>query len=421
MTPGKRKQGREHWPDNLHAKEAANGLWYYYRRPDLPRGHPEKEVALGYITQAEAFDAARQANAAFGAGRDAFAKIAGRGSGITLDQYIDIYEDTHLADRRYKGEPLSPHTLAEFRRIHARMRAHPDLKRIRLRHDTTPAEQVRDQGVIAKYLNEQTTAETHNKHRARLVDVYKYAVSDGLAPANIPARILPKTLGKKVRQRLAQPATRQDGGRAIELSIANYNAIFQAADLHIRIAMELAINILQRRMELHAWRYDWSQDDADGRHVYIVISKTKKHGIDSYIRIPEALPLAHSAFGCNTLGDLLRLSRRDGIAAQHVVHHKPARIKKSAEKEHPFQCSRREIGDGFTAARDRAGIYDHLTQAQRPTLHELIATGEYLRKAQGWSEDDIRQLRGHSKIDTTRIYLQGHEYKTVIIPETGRK
>jgi hypothetical protein len=419
--PGKRHEGQRDYPDNLYSQARSSGLYFRYRRPDLPKGHPDQYVTLGYVSKEEAFAAAKQANQAFSKGRNLLAKMQGR-SGITLDQYIDIFIDTHLKERRISGEPLSEHTITAYLLTYRKMKRDPGLRAIYLRSDATQMEMVRDQSELARYLSGCSTSEVFNKHRTRLMDLYKHAVSDGLIPDNIPARILPKPKGKKVRQRLSQPTGPGQAGKAAALSIEAYNAIFAKAEIHIQIAMELALNVMQRRMELHAWRYDWSHEDSDGRHVYIAISKTRKHGAASFIRVPEFLPMAHSAFGCKTLGDLIKLSRKsDTLAAQHVVHHRPSKVKKSGEKEHPFQLSRRQIGDGFTAARDAAGIYDHLAQGQRPTLHELIATGEYLREQMGWTTEVIAQYRGHNKITTTQTYLEGHEYKTVVVPIGTRR
>ena len=46
----------------------------------------------------------------------------------------------------------------------------------------------------------------------------------------------------------------------------------------------------------------------------------------------------------------------------------------------------------------------------------LIALGEFLRKKQGWTEEQIAALREHTKVSTTKIYLEGHEWTTVEIP-----
>ena len=198
--------------------------------------------------------------------------------------------------------------------------------------------------------------------------------------------------------------------------IEAYKAIFSAAERPIQCAMELELNILQRREEIHRWRSDWSRDDTDGRYVYIRISKTHKHGIASYIRVPESMPVAHSELGARTLGELIRKCRGDGIHSPHLVHRKPKRVKAAKSREHPFQLTPQQISKGFANARDACGIYDHLPAEQRPTFHELIALGEHLREKQGWTPQQIQRLRGHTKESTTKTYLEGHSWTTIEAP-----
>ncbi len=107
--------------------------------------------------------------------------------------------------------------------------------------------------------------------------------------------------------------------------------------------------------------------------VHIVISKTKNHCTESYIRVPVTLPLVHSERGCQTLQQLIASCRKDDVASPFLVHHKPGRKLKSKEKEHWTQLSPKQISDGFTQAAKDSGFFGNLKAGERPTLHECIA------------------------------------------------
>jgi len=236
---------------------------------------------------------------------------------------------------------------------------------------------------------------------------------------NWPERINPKDKGEKKRKRITLPGERP-GEFGID-GVEAYKAIWAKADHATRCAMELTLNVLQRRQEVFRWRTDWSRDDADGRHVYIKISKTKKHGPDSYIRVPEALPVVHSEFGAKTLGELIKkcfsAEETPAFGCPFLVHRRPKRVKKAKGREHPFQLRDQTVSKDFAAALKASGLYAHLKEGERPTLHELIALGEHLRqKLQGWSLHDLKVLRGHTKERTTQLYLDGHEWVTVTFP-----
>lgn len=412
MAPRKRRKDRQHWPSNLYAAKKGRGLYYYYLRPDLPVDHPERYNGFGYVAEAEAIDAARQLNQVFGAGGDLAARVIGKAKGepeqLLLTDYIKTFVEKTLPARRINGHPLSEHTLTEYKRLYRNIDA--KLGKQPLRTIT--------QGELADMLDELgTTAEVYNKYRTRLVDLYRHAVSDGKVPENLPEKIVPRDKEKKQRQRITLPGDKP--GTAALDGIKAYRAIWKEADHAIRCAMELSLNCLQRRQEIFRWRRDWSRDDADGRHVYIRISKTHKHGIAAYIRVPESLPLVHSEFGAKTLGELIKHCYADGVASPHLVHRRPKRVKKAKGREHSFQLTAQQISKGFAAARDASGLYDHLPDEQKPTFHELIALGEHLRKKQGWSEGDLQRLRGHTKESTTKLYLEGHEWVTITPPTTS--
>lgn len=197
------------------------------------------------------------------------------------------------------------------------------------------------------------------------------------------------------------------------LSLEQYKAVYSHARPAIRNAMELSLNALQRRSDIQQWRFDSKAGD----YYRVIIQKTKKHGKDSMIEIPGALPVVFSAAGANTLDDLVR-NCRDDLACPYLVHEKPKRNRPSKEKQHGMQLSPKQISDGFAEAREAAGI----VMDDPPTFHELLALGESLRKQQGWTLKQIQTLRGHRKEKTTQDYLDRQVTWTRIeLPEAGKK
>ncbi|MDH5738556.1 MAG: tyrosine-type recombinase/integrase, partial [Gammaproteobacteria bacterium] len=254
--------------------------------------------------------------------------------------------------------------------------------------------------MIAAYLNRQTTDEVYNKHRSMLGVIYKHAISNGSHQGdNLPLKILPRD-GQATQR--------------VRLTLDAYKAIYANATPHLQSAMELALNCLQRREDLRQWQFADKRPDS---YIYKIISKTKARGIEAYIRIPASLPLIHSERGCKTLDQLISTCR-DNTASPYLVHMQPARRQKSKEKDHWTQLSGKQISDSFAQARDATGLYNHITvKEHRPGIHECIALGEHLMEKAGWGENWIQLLRGHQKIETTRIYLEDHEWTTIPLPK----
>jgi len=371
-------------PKNLYAVNRPDGrIYYYYRNPTLPAGHPDRDTGFGY-DQAEAYEAAEQLNQYFAGTRNLVGRVLG--SRAPFGEFLAHYRDDVLPNRRHKGVPLSPTTLSEYYRI---------LSHIDQALGHRPFADI-SQGELAEYLSDLSTAEVYNKYRARLVDIYKHALSEGKAQANLPANILKRDTQATVRQRL---------------DLDGYRATFEQASPAIQTAMEVALNFMQRREDVRQFRYD---DEREPGWYYRVVSKTKHVGKAAYLRIDLSMPVAYSARGSQTLKDVIEASR-DNNLCPFVVHQRPRRYRKAKNKAHWGQLSPKQLSDGFAAARDASGVYAHLSPSERPTFHELIALGEYLRQEQGWSLKQIQRFRGHTQIKTTLRYLEGHEYTTITV------
>jgi hypothetical protein len=121
------------------------------------------------------------------------------------------------------------------------------------------------------------------------------------------------------------------------LTLEQYKLIYQYAPRHIKLAMELLLNSIQRRKDIQQWRFDSEKDD----YFYILQSKTHKHGKPAYIRIPTKLPVAYSEGGYKTLRDIVRDCRDENVCPI-VIHKQPERRRSSAEKEHMMPLSGKE-------------------------------------------------------------------------------
>lgn len=390
MPPRRRDHKNRDLPDNLYfTTRKDTGVRYYEYHHPVERTPAGRPVRYGMGTdKTQAIEAAKQLNLVFARESRLVDRVAKPASNnINLGRFAQRFEQEILPARRIKGHPLSPHYVSELVRVVARIVEHfgPDRAMAEIRQDE-----------IAAYLNGIDSKDASNKHRAALCQLWKYAVSDGVVGDNIPARIIPRDADQKVRQRLTLDA---------------YKAIFKKARPSVQRAMELSLNAIQRRSDIQKWRFD---DQRDG-FAYVIQQKTRKHGPSAYLRIPLSLPVVHSGLGATTLGEIIDACR-DDVLCPFLVHEKPVRLRKSKEKVHHFQLSRKQISDGFAEARDATGLFADIDPEQRPTFHEVISLGEHLREQSGWTVDQIRQLRGHTTDRQTKHYLEGHTWTTVDVP-----
>ncbi|WP_430010227.1 phage integrase Arm DNA-binding domain-containing protein [Methylophaga lonarensis] len=370
MTPRPRKRGRKDLPENLYAKTVGSRTYFQYRHPVT-----HEFIGFGY-NKHEAVEAAKQLNHLLIKQTSLVDKVILPDNPIR--EYLENYREKILPSRRVNGQPLSSRTLGEYQRIIKTLISelgHHSFATIR-------------QSDIAEYLNDRSTAEVYNKHRSLLIMIFRQAISDEKISINLAERVIKRDA---------------DSIKRAPLTLDHYNAIYQHATTPIRNAMELSLNALQRRTDIQRWRFDSKITDENGQaHYRIIISKTKKHGKQSYLEIPANMPVAHSAAGAKTLEDIIR-NCRDDLVSPHLIHQQPQRRKPSKEKEHSMQLSPGEISKGFAAARDAAGITQQYKHP--PTYHELLALGQSLREQhQGWTTEDCKKLRGHSKITTTQRY-----------------
>jgi len=376
MSPRPRKRGSKDLPTNLYANKKGGNLYYSYR-------HPQSGERSGMgADKVRAVDAAKQLNQLLMQENNLVEKVLK--SEDTFAAYLEYYRDKVLPARRLKGFELSPSFMKEaVRRCNVFIK---ELGQISFSSMT--------QQDISDYLKNCSTAEVFNSHKSLLTQIFKQAISDGRQIKNFPALIL----------RADTEHTKRD-----RLSLDEYKAIYKYADASIRNAMELSLNAIQRRTDIKNWRFDYDRGDG---YIYLIQSKTRKHGKAAYLRIPDELPVSHSESGAHTLVELINKCR-DKQVCPYVIHKIPKRrgMIMANEKEHVMQLTGDQLSKGFAKARGLAGV--GINSKHPPTFHELLGLGEFLRQQQGWTIKQIQTLRGHSSEKMTQHYLDGHEWTTV--------
>lgn len=112
------------------------------------------------------------------------------------------------------------------------------------------------------------------------------------------------------------------------------------------------------------------------------------------------------------LAALIRRARE--LSLQHgrcpfVVSMRPERRVIGEGKQHWAQVLPRRLSDAFTATRDRAGLYDYLPPAHRPTFHAVRALAAHLYGQAGYDVEQVQQIMAHTDREQTRHYQAGHD------------
>ena len=305
----------------------------------------------------------------------------------TLAEYIDHWIEAVLPTRRVNGEPLSAETVEEH------------LRKCRVIKKSLGAIPLMDlsQAAVAQFLNQQSSSEVYNKFRNLLSQILRHAVSDGKIAENLAEKIVKRDLEKKKRNRL---------------ELSDFVDIYAASPPWLQRAMELALNIFQRNTDLRSLRFADLKPDG---YLYIVQSKTRKHGKSAYLRIPCSIPTVLSLTGHQTLEDIIN-SCRDDVVCPYILHRKPERRRPSKEKEHWAQKSKKELSKAFAQVRDSLVQFKNVPKEKRPSFYECVSLGMHLREGMGWDDEALKKLKGHTSVRMTRHYLDGHDWTTVEVP-----
>lgn len=226
-----------------------------------------------------------------------------------------------------------------------------------------------------------------NRYRSLLSSIFKYAMGEGITKEN-PAIVTIKKEVKKARQRMKYEEFKTIHQKAGELGY-----------LWMQNAMDIALLTLQRQNDILKMRFDdiiaEEQKEKTVKFVKVVQEKTKDHGEAAYIKIKIGEELQKVLFRC-----------RDQIASPLLIHRKPEKIYKSANRVHFTQILQRFFIDVFSEVRDASKVYDHLKKEERPTFHEIRSLGIKMYEDEGI---DAQKLAGHTTRAMTDEYKKGHE------------
>ena len=226
-----------------------------------------------------------------------------------------------------------------------------------------------------------------NQYRSLLRQIFTHAVARGDCEHN-------PVLGTLARDAEVQ---RQ------RLTLEGFKAILAKAQPWFQRAMMLALWSLQRREDLVAMRIEhWSNGKLSVRQ-----KKVEGYG-SGRLRITPG-PLLQSVLD-NCLNSAERTNPESIVhECPFLVHRIPEKRRKATGKEHFGQLLPEALSRAFQEARDRLPMFQSMSEAARPTFHEIRALGgDLYRTEHGWTTEQIQALMGHASSKMTREYLDRH-------------
>lgn len=224
------------------------------------------------------------------------------------------------------------------------------------------------------------------KHRNIWIDLYRWAISSGLVEVNeAELALAPTTKALKRRRERHTPE--------------GYDAIYEAADDWLKIAMDLAVVSLQDRSTLcRAKRTDvtFTRDSNGGVLGRWTLTRSKT-GANLAIRIRPKTQLEKA----------VRRALAFPVAGSFLIRRNPER--KSRQLEEFTQVTPDRLSKAFAAARDASGAYAELAPELRPAFRDLRAYGAWLYGQAGYPVQYVQALMAHGSEVTTRAYQEGHD------------
>lgn len=218
---------------------------------------------------------------------------------------------------------------------------------------------------LKNYL-EPFSAHSRKHNRLLWIEIFKYAISEGLVEANLAERTLVKKIPKRQRDRL---------------TIEQYKKIYKVAPEWFQIAMEAALLTLQRRQDLTNLKHS---NFKDGTLSLI------QHKTGTGLRIT-----ANSELEC-----LFKRSMQTDIHSPYLLHKKPEKVRRAyiKKKNHWTQVTPEMLTRKFKELRDE--VLDSTA-----TWYEIKSLGGRMLIEQGYDAQFVQMLMGHAKPSTTQIYL----------------
>lgn len=340
-------------PVNLYSEVKKGVTYFKYRRPDNG-----KSYSMG-TDKVAAVQAAKQLNAELMQGYDLVSNVLGTNNSDTLESFITYFKENHFLKRKPAQASVKIFDI-RVKQINKALGS----KRV---DEIT----IRD---VATFLNT-LTIRASNQARGYMVDIFNYAVAEGLCADN-PAASTIKKIEEKQRKRH---------------TIEGLKLIREASPQWLKNAIDLALITAQRREEIVSIKFD---DIKDG-YLYVVQQKTSKHSDAGWIRFKITSQLEQVIKNC-----------RDNIPSPFLIHHKPTRRKQAENREHWTQILVDYLTRAFKKATEESGAYRELTEAEKPTFHEIRALSIKMYKQQG---KDAQKIAGHASEQMTKNYAKGHD------------
>lgn len=351
-----RNKNNKGLPPNLY--ERVNGH-YRYRRPDTGKWH---SMGKDHV---KAISAAKQLNSMLSPGHDLVEKIINQSTVFNL--FLDKFETKLLPER-----DLTAVTLKFYQQMLVHIRNQLGKKLI---DDLSVKE-------IAEFLDNFTNKRA-NKYRRFLALIFKYAIAHGLCKEN-PAL---QTMAHKIKKKRKR------------LTLETYFSIYShpSSEPWFRNAMDLGLHTLQRREDLVNLKFS----DIKGGYLYVIQSKTKKHGESANLKI-KITPILESI-----------ISRcRDLIVSPYIIHRRPNRCSKqnykADSKQHFSQITPDYLTKTFSSIRDQLPEFESIPTEERPSFHEIRSLGITQYEKIGFN---AQRLAGHKTRAMTDKYKEGHEPK----------
>lgn len=133
--------------------------------------------------------------------------------------------------------------------------------------------------------------------------------------------------------------------------------------------------------------------------MYVIQSKTEKHGESVYLKIKITPTLESIINRC-----------RDLIVSPYIIHRKPDRCSKqnytADSKQHFSQITPDYLTKTFASIRDQLPEFKSVAAGERPSFHEIRSLGITLYEKNGIN---AQSLAGHKTRAMTDKYKEGHE------------
>jgi integrase len=217
------------------------------------------------------------------------------------------------------------------------------------------------------YLESQSTDWVRQNRRAMFLQFFTWAIQTGLRQDN-PATALERPKAKRSRQRL---------------TIEEFKVLRTHAPAWLQNAMDLGLHTLQRPGDVLLLRWE----DMTPTSLRVIQRKI-------------GAPLRAVLDSC-----------RNEVLSPFIVHRLPEKMRprglRAKARAHHTQVLLEQAEREFDEVRTISVLYKQTDCP--PTLHEIRSLGASLYREAGWPEGQVQLLLGHSEVQMTRHYLEGHE------------